>query len=595
MKHRFLGGTLALAIAAASGAPLYAAANEAVDNAVSVIAGQLIPNRYIVVLDDSKLDGSAVAEIAQQLADLHGATVDQVFEHALKGFTLGLPDIVAPLLALDPRVRYIEQDQVVGINGTQSNATWGLDRIDQSDLPLDSTYHYVGDGSAVHAYIIDTGIRTSHNEFSGRIGNGHNTVSDVYLFGGVDPDDVEDCQGHGTHVAGTVGGSTWGVAKDAILHPVRVLDCQGSGSNSGVIEGIEWVVANHQSPAVANMSLGGGNSDALDDAVRAAINAGVTMVVAAGNDDKDACSGSPNRVAEAITVGSTTSGDARSSFSNKGSCVDIFAPGSDITSAGISNDSSTATMSGTSMAAPHTAGVVALYLEANPGAAPSQAFTAVLDAGVQGKLSSIGTGSPNLLLQADVAPGDGVDNPPVASFSANCTDLTCQFDGSASSDDNGVASYSWDFGDGNGNSVAQTSHSYAAAGQYTVTLTVTDTAGQSNSSSQQVNVSEAGSGPCTDCTHESGQLSSGQTINGASFSSNGGLFEGWLEGPAGTDFDLVLQKQSCFITCSWSSAASSTSNGSSEHIQYNGGSGTYRWQVKSYSGAGSYDFWYSNP
>lgn len=565
---------------------------------VSQLTGQLIANRYIVVLDkDSIGEAGGVAALIQQLTDVYGGELLTTFEHALQGFVIDIPDITAPLLALDPRVDYIEQDQVVTATGTQSNATWGLDRIDQSDLPLNGQYQYQRDGSTVHTYIVDTGIRTSHSEFSGRVGNGRNFVSTTsFLLGGgnVDPSDTDDCNGHGTHVAGTIAGSTWGVAKNATVHAVRVLDCQGSGSNSGVIEGVDWVMANHQKPAVANMSLGGGNSSALDTAVRNAINAGVSFVVAAGNDNTDACTGSPNRVDEAITVGSTASDDSRSSFSNKGSCVDIFAPGSSITSAGISNDSSTATMSGTSMAAPHAAGVAALYLEANPNAAPTEVFAALLAGSSGGRLSGIGSGSPNLLLQSSVAGSGGGDARPVANFDASCNALDCSFDAGSSHDDNGISGYHWDFGDGNGNTAAQTSHSYAANGNYTVTLTVTDTVGQTDSQSQTVSVDD-GSAPCIDCNHSSGQISSGQTLYSNSFSSNGGLFEAWLEGPAGTNFDLSLEKQSCFIFCSWSSVASSSSSVSSEHVSYTGNSGTYRWKINSNSGSGQYDFWYSNP
>lgn len=574
---------------------------EAASTQVSAV-GTAVEGRYIVVLEKSGLPSLAglVGQV-EALAATYGLRVDRVYENALDGFAAQMPAAVASLLALDPLVAYIEPDRIVAATATQANATWGLDRIDQENLPLDGNYQFASDGADAHAYIIDTGIRASHNEFSGRVGNGFNTVGGGGLLGigggAADPNDTNDCNGHGTHVSGTVGGTTFGVAKGSILHPVRVLDCNGSGLNSGVIAGVDWVMANHQKPAVANMSLGGGNSTALDDAVRAAINAGVTFVVAAGNDNADACTGSPNRVAEAVTVGSTTASDARSSFSNKGVCVDIFAPGSSIQSAGIGNDASTATLSGTSMAAPHVAGIAALYLGANPAAQPGEVFSSILGAAVGNRLSAIGAGSPNILAQNDVA-GTGADLPPVARLTISCSDLQCSYDATASSDDNGIVGYQWSFGDGGASTQLQTTHSYAAAGAYTVSLTVTDSADQSDTAVQAISVSEPGAAPCSDCSHSGGNLSAGQVvyIPAQGFSSAAGRFQGWLEGAANTDFDLRLEKYSCsLLFCNWSSVARSETNGSSEQIDYNGSAGDYRWRVSSYSGAGSYDFWYSHP
>jgi subtilisin family serine protease len=294
----------------------------------------------------------------------------------------------AERLSQDFRVLFVEEDGVVTADVTQSNPPWGLDRIDQRNRPLSATYTYNWTGSGVRAYVIDTGIRTSHSQFGGRASN----VFDAFGGSGA------DCNGHGTHVAGTIGGSTYGVAKSALLRGVRVLDCNGSGSTSGVIAGVDWVRNNRINPAVANMSLGGGASSSLDTAVNNLANSGVAIAVAAGNSNTDACTQSPARAASAITVGSTTTSDARSSFSNFGVCLDLFAPGSGILSSWFSSDTATATLSGTSMASPHVAGAAALYKQANPSASASTIRNALVNNATTNVISGAGSGSPNRLL-----------------------------------------------------------------------------------------------------------------------------------------------------------------------------------------------------
>jgi serine protease len=356
-----------------------------------------VEGRYIVVLkqDAARLTSEAgsaprVAEMAQQVARQHGVQVRQSYNRVLRGFVVDANDKQLANLLMDDRIEFVEEDGYVTTAATQTGATWGLDRTDQRDLPLNSTYVYDTTASNVHAYIVDTGVLLNHTQFSGRMGNGYDAVTS----GG----NANDCNGHGTHVAGTVGGTTHGIAKGVIIHPVRVLGCTGSGTNAGVIAGMDWVANNHIKPAVANMSLGGGASTATDNAVTGMVNAGVTVAVAAGNDNANACNYSPARAASAITVGSTTNTDARSSFSNYGTCLDIFAPGSNITSAWHTGSSATNTISGTSMASPHVAGVAALYLAVNPTATPAQVTSAIINAATPNKVTGAQTGSPNRLL-----------------------------------------------------------------------------------------------------------------------------------------------------------------------------------------------------
>ena len=350
-----------------------------------------IANQYIVVLKDDVTD---VDTEALRLARDFGGDRNEghTYHKAIKGFSVRMPEQQAARLANDPRVEYVEEDGVVSLVTTQTGATWGLDRIDQQNLPLDGNYNYNATGSGVKAYIIDTGIRATHTQIAGRVISGFTAINDGL--------GTNDGNGHGTHVSGTVGGTTYGVAKNVTLVAVRVLDSSGNGTNSGVIAGVDFVTSNHVAgqPAVANMSLGGGISSALDTAVTNSINDGVTYAIAAGNESVDACTTSPARVASAITVGSTTTTDARSSFSNFGTCLDIFAPGSGITSSWNTSDTATNTISGTSMATPHVAGVAALFLETNPTASPATVTAAIVNGSTPNKVTGAGSGSPNRLL-----------------------------------------------------------------------------------------------------------------------------------------------------------------------------------------------------
>jgi subtilisin family serine protease len=444
-----------------------------------------VENSYIVVLKNNS-NASGNARAAERST---GGKVGFVYNNALKGYSIQLPPQASTraleALRNNPNVEFIEEDKEVYALGTQTNATWGLDRIDQQSLPLDGLYNYENTAGNVTAYILDTGINYSHTDFSGRASFGFDA------YGG----DGTDCDGHGTHVAGTVGGDTWGVAKNVQLVAVRVLDCNGSGTYSGVIAGIDWVTANASGPSVANMSLGGGFSSSLNTAVKNSVEAGITYAVSAGNENTDACTKSPASTQEAITVGSTSSSDARSSFSNYGSCVDIFAPGSGITSAWIGSNSATATLSGTSMAAPHVAGVAALYLQTNTAASPADVYTALFNNSTKNIVTNSSTENNHLLYSVFGSDDGGGTDPapneaPVAGFTFSVTDLSADFTSTSTDSDGNIASYSWDFGDGSTSSSANPSHTYSAEGTYSVSLTVTDNDGDSDTATQSVQVTE---------------------------------------------------------------------------------------------------------
>jgi subtilisin family serine protease len=434
---------------------------------------EVIPDQYIVVFKPGVADHIA---LARKLLAANGGTLRFRYD-VINGFAGRMPAAAAAIIARHPDVALVEQDQLVHLVATQANPTWGLDRIDQRPTTLDRSYTYNATGAGVTAYIIDTGILFSHGEFGGRAVTGIDEITP----GG----SAVDCNGHGTHVSGTIGGSTYGVAKNVNLVAVRVLDCNGSGSISGVTAGVDWVTKNHVSPAVANMSLGGGKSAALDQAVANSIASGVTYAIAAGNGDilgraQNACNSSPADVPAAITVSATDDTDTKASWANIGTCVDIFAPGVNITSSWHTSNTATNTISGTSMATPHVAGSAALYLENHRGATAADVATALTGNATTGVVKNPGTGSPNRLLYTGFITA-GVPVPaPVASFTYNCSGALCSFDASATTAQ-ADATYGWSYGDATTGSGKTSSHSYAGGGSYTVTLTVSDAGGTSRS------------------------------------------------------------------------------------------------------------------
>ena len=383
-KHTWLVTAAVLVTLAACAEPPSTAPAEPDGPALAAMAGGArIPNQYIVVFADDVTD---VPGLTQRLAAQHGGAVRYTYTSALKGFAASMSAQAAAALANNPNVAYVEQDQVMTADATQTGATWGIDRVDQRNLPLSGTYTYTTTASTVYAYIIDTGIYTSHSQFGGRATNVYDAL------GG----NGQDCHGHGTHVAGTVGASTYGIAKAVRLRGVRVLNCSGSGSTSGIIAAVDWVRANRTNPAVANMSLGGGYSSSLNTAVTNLVNSGVFVAVAAGNSSANACNYSPASASGTVTVAASTSSDARASYSNYGGCVDLYAPGSSITSTWLNGG--TNTINGTSMASPHVAGVAALYKATYGNASSSTIASWLINNATTNVISGNVSGTPNRLL-----------------------------------------------------------------------------------------------------------------------------------------------------------------------------------------------------
>jgi subtilisin family serine protease len=372
-------------------APVASAAEATTGAILSASRPGSIPGRYIVALN-AQPGVEPVAGRAQRLAERYGGTVGFVYRTALHGFSVAASTEQARRIAADPRVAYVQADTMVGVADVQTNPPWGLDRIDERGLVLNKTYEHDFSGRAVTAYVVDTGIRTTHQDFGGRASVGVDTT------GG----NGQDCNGHGTHVAGIVGGAAHGVAKNVDLVAVRVLGCNGSGTAAALVAGLDWIASRPLRPAVVNLSLGGVANRAVDDAVNRVVGTGVAVVVAAGNANTDACADSPARVPAAITVGATDSGDRRDASSNWGTCVALFAPGADILSTFNTDDRATKTLTGTSMAAPHVSGVVARYLTLNPLATPQQVRTVLTSNATVNQVHDPGNGSPNLLVHSDL-------------------------------------------------------------------------------------------------------------------------------------------------------------------------------------------------
>src|SRR2546425_664660 len=448
----------------------------------------VVPGQYIVVFQDAVSDPDG---LAQSLVQAQGGTLLHTYTSALKGFAARLPDAAVATLGRDPLVAYIEPDRKDSLPGTQqmdaSGDPWGLDRIDQRALPLSGSYTYASTGAGVHVYLIDTGIWTPHREFEGRADN----VYDAFGLDGM------DCQGHGTAVAGVVGAATYGVAKGVSLHGVRIADCNFGFSTSGVVAGIDWVTANHRSPAVANIPMQADPSTALATAIKKLWDSGVFVGTTAGNHNQDACLEASGATPFAVAASART--DARADFSNWGPCVKIYAPGVDIkttwpagvpgTGFAVPHADSTATVSGTSFAAPHVTGVAALYKATFGDAASAVGANWILNNAPPGVIPGNVDGTPNLLLYS-LATGQP---PPVANFTSSCTGLTCSFDASSSTAQ-ATATYSWTWGDAATGTGKTATHTYGAAGSYSVTLTVTD-GGGSNSVSKTVTVSPANQPP----------------------------------------------------------------------------------------------------
>jgi subtilisin family serine protease len=501
LRRLTLGAAAALFAAACSSDNQAPAGDPTLGSAPTAQGDDIIPGRYIVVL---KRDVSDVPGLARRLASQEGGQLRRVYQTAIKGFSVKLPEGAAERLARHPQVAYVEPDRRAQLHGTQTNPpSWGIDRVDQRDLPLSNSYTWENDGTGANVYILDTGIRLSHQDFGGRASYVPNGNNGDFVNDG--QGSAADCHGHGTHVAGTAAGASFGVAKGAKIWAARVINCAGSGEVEMVIEAIDWVTANAERPASVNMSLGYGNVQSIRDAVEASVAAGINHAVSAGNGNflgrpQDACNQAPGGAPNAVTVGATEIDDDEASFSNFGSCVDILAPGVNIISASHTSDNGSVGMSGTSMASPHVAGAMAVYLSGNPSATPAQVTNWLVSNASLDKIdlhrSSETNGTANRLLfigGGDEPPPPPGNDPPTANFTASCSASNCTFTNTSTDPDGNadIVESRWSYGDGATQTVAgrgNGSHTYAGPGTYSVSLTVEDSEGNTNTRTQSVRV-----------------------------------------------------------------------------------------------------------
>ncbi|KJQ54441.1 Extracellular serine proteinase precursor [Microbacterium sp. SA39] len=554
-----------------------------------------VDGEYLVVLKPQS-DLGAADDIASALTEAVGGEVVEVFNTVIDGYSAKLSEDEALAIASDDRVDHVEQAQMVYALGEQTDPpSWGTDRVDQRGQPLNQRFAYPDSaGAGVNVYVVDSGIRLTHSEFAGRLRPGFDAITP----GG----NASDCNGHGTHVAGTAVGSTYGIAKKATVYPVRVLDCKGESLSTTILTGIEWVAENAVRPATINYSVGCRQAcsiPSIDAAVKSIVASGITWVSAAGNSNDDACRYSPQLVPETITVGNSTRTDSKAPSSSWGRCLDVWAPGSEIISSWFTGDTEARSATGTSMAAPHVTGATALYLSANPSATPAQVHAAVVDNATPGTLTGLDTASPNRLLYtgflnrttnpaptavdlAAIANKTGTVGQPL-SVSVSATGGTAPYSFSATGLPAGLAI------DAKTGTISGTP---TAAAVSAITVTVRDSASPASSDTATFTLTVTGGATtpapstCTGTSVGAGTLTAGRQAASPSFTRAAGAIEVCLDGPSGADFDVYLQRNYSFF--GWITVAQGTSVNPDEKFAYSASAGTYRVVVKADSGSGAY-------